>query len=57
MVVMQTAPVASTSEVAMAKVKTEEERIDQLVAELKGLNDDIQDKVLNAAFTQLEEIF
>jgi len=55
--VAQTAAVASTLEVAMAKVETEEERIDRLVAELKGLNDNMQDKVLNGAFTQLEENF
>ena len=55
--VTQNAAIASTSEVATAKVKTEEERIDQLVGELKGLNDDVQDKVLNAAFTQPEENF
>ncbi len=48
---------ASTSEVATAKTETEEERIDHLVVELKGLNDDIQDKVLNGAFTKQEEDF
>ena len=48
---------ASTSEVVTAKTETEEERINQLVAELKGLNNDVQDKVLNGAFTQLEEKF
>ncbi len=37
---------------AAAKTETEEERIDRLVVELKGLNDDVQDKVLNRAFTQ-----
>jgi len=49
--------VAFTSEVATAKTKTEEERIDCLVAELKGLNDDVQDKVLNGAFTKPDEDF
>ena len=57
MAVTQNAAIASTLEVATAKVETEEERIDQLVGELKGLNDDVQDKVLNAAFTQPEENF
>ncbi len=52
MAVTQNAPIASTSEVAAAKTETEEERIDRLVVELKGLNDDVQDKVLNRAFTQ-----
>ncbi len=53
----QTVATASTLEVATTKTETEEERIDHLVVELKGLNDDIQDKVLNGAFTQLEENF
>jgi len=57
MAVVQTVAMAFTLEVATVKVKTEEERINQLVAELKGLNDDVQDKVLNTAFTQPEENF
>ncbi len=48
---------ASTLEVVAAKTETKEERIDHLVAELKGLNDDTQDKVLNRAFTKPEEDF
>ena len=42
-------------EVAAAKTKTDEEKVNRLVAELKGLNDDIQDKVLNGAFTRPED--
>jgi len=53
----QTTAVATMSEVVMAKTETKEERIDHLVAELKGLNDDTQDKVLNRAFTKPEEDF
>ena len=53
----QTTAVATMSEVVMAKTETKEERIDCLVVELKGLNNDVQDKVLNGAFTQLEENF
>ncbi len=57
MAVTQSALASSTSEVAAAKTETEEERIDHLVAELKGLNNDIQDKVLNGAFTKPDEDF
>jgi len=42
-------------EAAAAKVEMDEEKVDQLVAELKGLNDDVQDKVLNRAFTGPED--
>ncbi len=45
----------STMEVAAAKTETNEEKVNQLVAELKGLNDDVQDKVLNRAFTGPED--
>jgi len=55
--VTQTTAVASTSEVAVAKTEMEEERIDYLIAELKGLNNNVQDKVLNGAFTKPEEDF
>src|SRR6266403_2783627 len=55
--VTQTATVASTSEVVVVKTKTEEEKINHLVTELKGLNDDVQDKVLNGAFTTPEGDF
>jgi len=56
-VTTQSVAVASTSEGATVKTKTEEERIDRLVVELKGLNDDVQDKVLNGAFTKPDEDF
>ncbi len=42
-------------EVAAAKTETDEEKVGQLMVELKGLNDDVQDKVLNGAFTGLED--
>jgi len=42
-------------EAAAAKVEMDEEKVDQLVAELKGLNNDVQDKVLNGAFTGPED--
>jgi len=42
-------------EAAAVKTKTDEEKVNQLVAELKGLNDNVQDKVLNRAFTGLED--
>ncbi len=52
-----TQPTATTSKVKIAATKTEtdEEKVNQLVAELKGLNDDVQDKVLNGAFTGPED--
>ncbi len=55
--VAMTQPTATTSKVKIAATKTEtdEEKVNQLVAELKGLNDDIQDKVLNGAFTGPED--
>ncbi len=43
------------TEAAAAKVETDEEKVNRLVTELKGLNDNIQDKVLNGAFTGLED--
>ena len=50
-------PTATTSnvEVAAAKTKTDEEKVNWLIAELKGLNDNVQDKVLNGAFTGPED--
>ncbi len=52
-----TQPTATTSnvEVAITQTKTDEEKVNRLVAELKGLNNDVQDKVLNGAFTGLED--
>ncbi len=52
--VQQTAT-TSNIEVAAIKIETNEEKVNRLVAELKGLNDGVQDKVLNRAFTGLED--
>ncbi len=43
------------TEAAVAKVEMDEEKVNRLITELKGLNDNIQDKVLNGAFTGLED--
>src|SRR6266404_5813540 len=51
----QPATTTSNMEAAAAKVEMDEEKVDQLVAELKGLNNDVQDKVLNGAFTGPED--
>jgi len=45
----------STTEAATTQVEMDEEKVNRLVAELKGLNDDIQDKVLNGAFVGQED--
>ena len=52
-----TQPTASTSnvEVATTQTKTDEEKVNQLVVELKGLNNNVQDKVLNGAFIGQED--
>ncbi len=52
-----TQPTATMSnvEVVTTQTKTDKEKVNQLVAELKGLNDDVQDKVLNRAFTGPED--
>src|SRR6266446_8876583 len=52
-----TQPTATMSamEAATTQIKTEEEKVNRLVAELKGLNDDVQDKVLNGAFIRQED--
>ncbi len=51
-----TQPTATTStEAATTQTETDEEKVNQLVAELKGLNDDIQDKVLNGVFIGQED--
>jgi len=52
--VQQTAT-TSNIEVAAIKIETNEEKVNRLMAELKGLNDGVQDKVLNRAFTGLED--
>src|SRR6266478_3657078 len=38
-----------------SQTETDEEKVNRLVAELKGLNDDVQDKVLNGAFVGQED--
>jgi len=45
----------STTEAATTQIETDEEKVNRLVAELKGLNNDIQDKVLNGAFIGQED--
>jgi len=56
----QTATTQSTdtttiAEATTTKTETDEEKVNRLVAELKGLNDDVQDKVLNRAFIGQED--
>jgi len=52
-----TQPTATTltMEVAATQIETDEEKVNRMVAELKGLNDDIQDKVLNGVFVGQED--
>ncbi len=52
-----TQPIATmiNVEVVTTQVEMDEEKVNQLVAELKGLNDDVQDKVLNRAFVGQED--
>jgi len=56
----QTATTQSTSTINIAEatttqVETDEEKVNRLVAELKGLNNDVQDKVLNGVFIGQED--
>ncbi len=54
--VAATQPTATTStEAATTQTETDKEKVNRLVAKLKGLNDDIQDKVLNGAFVGQED--
>ncbi len=54
--VVATQPTATTStEAATTQTEMDEEKVNRLVAELKGLNDDVQDKVLNGAFIGQED--
>ncbi len=54
--VATTQPTATTStEVATTQTETDKEKVNRLVAELKGLNDNIQDKVLNGVFIGQED--
>ena len=52
-----TQPTATTltTEAATTQVEMDKEKVNRLVAELKGLNDDVQDKVLNGAFVGQED--
>ncbi len=43
------------AEATTSQTETDEEKVNRLVAELKGLNDDVQDKVLNGAFIRQED--
>ncbi len=43
------------AEATTSQTETDEEKVNWLVAELKGLNDDVQDKVLNGAFVGQED--
>jgi len=43
------------AEATTTQTETDEEKVNQLVAELKGLNNDVQDKVLNGAFIGQED--
>src|SRR6266436_5230066 len=54
--VVATQPTATTStEAATTQTEMDEEKVNRLVAELKGLNDDVQDKVLNRVFIGQED--
>jgi len=43
------------AEATTSQAETDEEKVNRLVVELKGLNDDVQDKVLNGAFIGQED--
>ena len=51
----QSTSTVTITEATTAQTETDEEKVNRLVAELKGLNDDIQDKVLNGAFVGQED--
>jgi len=42
-------------EATTSQTETDEEKVNRLVAELKGLNDNVQDFVLNGAFIRQED--
>ncbi len=52
---IQPANSTAVTEAATTQTETDEEKVNRLVAELKGLNDDVQDKVLNGAFVGQED--
>ncbi len=43
------------AEATTSQTETDEEKVNRLVVELKGLNDDVQDKVLNGVFVGQED--
>ena len=45
----------STTEAVTTQTEMDKEKVNWLVVELKGLDDDVQDKVLNGAFTGPED--
>jgi len=47
--------ITTIAEATTSPTETDEEKVNRLVAELKGLNDDVQDKVLNGAFVRQED--
>ncbi len=51
----QPANATAIAEATTSQTETDEEKVNRLVAELKGLNDDVQDKVLNRAFINQED--
>ncbi len=54
--VARTQPTATTSTTEVTTtIETDEEKVNRLVAELKGLNDDVQNKVLNGVFVRQED--
>jgi len=54
--VATTQPTATTStKAATTQMETDEEKVNRLVVKLKGLNDDVQDKVLNRVFVGQED--
>ncbi len=50
-----TQPTSTIAEATTSQTETDKEKVNRLVAELKGLNDDVQDLVLNKAFIGKED--
>jgi len=55
MATTQTTSAMTIAEATTTPTETDEEKVNRLVAELKGLNDNVQDKVLNGAFVGQED--
>ena len=55
MAATQSTDTTTITEATTTKTETDEEKVNRLVAELKGLNDDVQDKVLNGVFVGQED--